>query len=310
MQVSRKNSENMRMIDYTELRTGDDWEAFCRDYLVAIGFVVDRPPGRGPDGGQDLLVREQLRGKLATQNFVWLVSCKHYAGSGKSVGTGDEQNIVDRITHHDANGFIGFYSTVASSSLIDRLKEYRDQETISSFEIFDGTRIENSFHDVGLSGVLLQHLPNAHTNLRPIHPLLDQYTPLNCEVCGKDLLQDSLLGQFRGEIVFGARENGETVSVHVCCKHPCDDQICRVLHARGLADLWDDIEDYCNPLIFLRHITGYINQMRNEPASFSDEAHARMIEIYLAVSQRTLRQTSLEDREHYFRARKNEEFGL
>ncbi len=145
------------MIDYKEIKGGEAWELFCRDYLVAQGLVVKIPPDRGPDGGRDLLVKEQLKGMLATRPFTWLVSCKHYAESEKSVGVNDETNIVDRLTQHQADGFIGFYSTIASSALVDRLTKLHDQGKIKAFEIYDGARIETGFHDVGLSSVSLQH---------------------------------------------------------------------------------------------------------------------------------------------------------
>lgn len=297
------------MIDYSEIKDGDAWEAFCRDYLVTIGLVVDIPPGRGPDGGRDLIVTEQLKGSLATRPFVWLVSCKHYAGSGKAVGTDNESNIVDRMEQHKADGFIGFYSTVASAALIARLNDLRDQKKIKAFELFDGARIENGFHGTGLSGVLLQHLPKSHTELRPIHPLLDVYMPLECEVCGKDLLKLSLRRKMRSVIIFG-RKSKIVEEVHFACKGECDRRISSRLNAMGYLDAWDDLEDYCNPLIFIRRITGYINQMRETPSSYSENAHKKMIDLYMAVSQMTLRQTSKEDREHYFNAREAEEFGF
>lgn len=129
------------MIDYKEISDGDAWESFARDYLLALGFVVDIPPGRGPDGGRDILVKETLTGKLASQNFTWLVSCKHYATSGKAVGTEHEINITDRLTQHKANGFMGFYSTMASAALVDRLKDLRDEKRIAEFKIYDGSHI-------------------------------------------------------------------------------------------------------------------------------------------------------------------------
>ena len=297
------------MIDYKEITSGESWEMFCRDYLAAHRLVVEIPPSRGADSGRDLLVKEQLKGTLVSRPFTWLVSCKHYAGSGKSVGTNDETNITDRLAQHKANGFIGFYSTVASSALVTRLKELRDQGMIEQFEIYDGARIESGFHDVGLSGVLLQHLPESHTSLRPIHPLLGEYLPLNCDVCNKDLLKESTRNGKLGVIVFATKE--EVVhSVHFACKGSCDQKLSgRLLH-QGFADCWDDIDDYCNPLIFFRRITGYMSEIRNNPRAYSNDAHARMVDLYLAVSQRTLRQTSVEDREDYFRAREVEELGI
>ena len=40
------------------------------------------------------------------------------------------------------------------------------------------------------------------------------------------------------------------------------------------------------------------------------EMNARMVDLYLAVSQRTLRQTNDEDREEYYQAREAEEVGF
>ncbi|MEJ8310112.1 restriction endonuclease [Agrobacterium larrymoorei] len=304
------------MIDFKEIPDGDAWEEFCRDYLVALGLVVDVPPGRGPDGGRDLLVKEQLTATLASRSFTWLVSCKHNATSGKSVGPDDEQNITDRLEQHGAEGFIGFYSTMPSASLVERLKELRDKGKIHAFEIYSGSRIENGFHDIGLSGVLLQHLPNSHTALRPIHPLLGRYEPLHCEMCGKDLLKASVKGETLGNIIFAtARKKDEdderppVSSVHFVCKGECDETLEDRLHKRGIYTGWDDISDYCNPLIFLRRLTGYTNQMRNKPNSYTEAAHEKMITFYVTLSQRTLRQTNEEDRKALGDAMFVEQFG-
>lgn len=289
------------MIDFKEIPDGDIWEEFCRDYLSALGLVVEVPPGRGPDGGKDLLVKEQLRGTLATRSFTWLVSCKHYATSGKSVGLDDEVNIMDRLHQHRADGFIGFYSTVPSASLVTRLKELRDQQKIQAFELYSGSRIEAGFHDAGLSGVLLQYLPTSHTALRPIHPLLGQYQALECDICGNDLLKASVGEEKSGNVIFATRvredgdPDGDVVeSVHFVCKGDCDKMMERRIGS--LIGGWDDIADYCNPLLYLRHLTGYTNQTRKRPNSYSDAAHDRMIHFFITVSQRTLRQTHNEDR--------------
>ena len=295
------------MIDYKEIKNGEAWELFCRDYLVAQRFVVKIPPSRGADGGRDLLVKEQLKGMLATRPFTWLVSCKHYAESGKSVGVNDETNIVDRLTQHKADGFIGFYSTVASSALVTRLKELCDQGKIKEFDIYDGARIETGFHDVGLSGVSLQHLPKSHTSLQPIHPIVDEYVPLKCEVCDKDLLKESTRNSKLGLIIF-AEKDDVIHSVHFACKGSCDSEISARLKHQGFVDRWCDITNYYNPLIFLRKLIGYMDGLRNNPGGYSDKAHDRMVDLYLGVSQRVLRQPNVEDREEFFRARQIEGF--
>jgi len=301
------------MIDFTEIADGDSWEGFCRDYLVALGLVVDIPPAKGPDGGLDLLVREQLHGSLASRQFTWLVSCKHYAKSGKAVGTADEINIVDRLAQHKADGFIGFYSTMASAALVTRLKGLRDDGKIDAYEVYDGTRIQNGFHNVGLSGVLLQHLPKSHTSLRPIHPLLGKYQPLTCDICNKDLLKESVWGTTRGNIIFATNHKDEASvveSIHFVCKGGCDKKMEQVLWSQGFISGWDDISDYCNPLIFIRRITGYINQMRDASTSYSRGAHEKLIEFYITMSQRAMRQSNVEDREDLRRIMEVDELGF
>ncbi|QQF06228.1 restriction endonuclease [Sinorhizobium meliloti] len=290
------------MIDYTEIDDGDAWEAFAHDYLMALGLVVDVPPGRGPDGGRDMLVKETLKGKLASQSFTWLVSCKHYATSGKAVGTEHETNIIDRLAQHKADGFIGFYSTMASAALIERLKDLRDQRKIAEFKIYDGSHIETGFHDVGLSGVLLKRLPASHTALRPIHPLLGKYQPLECEICGTDLLKRSVKGENLGVMVFGHSAHNKVETLHFVCRDECDRKMSARVQAQGLTDGWNDISDFCNPLIYLRHMIAFVNETRKDSSRYSEAAHSRMLDLFLAVSQRTLRQTNVEDRQAYFDA--------
>src|SRR5258707_8268035 len=111
----------MSLIDFAEIRTGEVWELFAAQYLKEIGFTIESEPGRGSDGGKDLIVTEHLEGYLTKQHFRWLVSYKHFARSGKSVGADDEQNILERVKQFGADGFLGFYSTLASSARVTRL---------------------------------------------------------------------------------------------------------------------------------------------------------------------------------------------
>ena len=123
------------MIDWTEIADGDTWELFARDFLSETGFVIDIPPGRGPDGGRDIVVSEQLQGTLFNTKFTWLVSCKHYATAGTAVGI-QETDITDRCKRNGARGFMGFYSTMASAGLVDRLNTLKENGDLDATEIF------------------------------------------------------------------------------------------------------------------------------------------------------------------------------
>ncbi len=143
------------MIDFTEIpHDTDTWELFARDFLVERGFYIESPPDRGPDHGKDMLVVEQLHGKIGNYHMRWLVSCLHFAKSKKSVNEEDEQNILERLMSFKADGFIGFYSTIASSGLNARLNALRQEQKIKDYSIFDHRIIENMLVTVGYSHLM------------------------------------------------------------------------------------------------------------------------------------------------------------
>jgi hypothetical protein len=115
----------------------DTFEEFAQEFLEAFGYVIEEPASRGADGGKDLLVLE-INGENVKR---WLVSCKHFVHSGRSVSPNDEINITDRLEQFGCQGFIGFYSTLASSALIERLKSYKTQKRID-YKIFNRSKIQ------------------------------------------------------------------------------------------------------------------------------------------------------------------------
>lgn len=87
----------------------NDWENFSAYYLENIGYTVLEGASVGPDGGKDLIVEKN--------SIRHLVSCKNNVRSNKSVTLSDEDSILDRMSQHSADVFIGFYSTRAGSNL-------------------------------------------------------------------------------------------------------------------------------------------------------------------------------------------------
>lgn len=48
-----------------------------------MGYRIIEDPNRGADGKRELIVEEVQQGVNSEHTLRWLVSCKHYAHSGK-----------------------------------------------------------------------------------------------------------------------------------------------------------------------------------------------------------------------------------
>src|SRR5215471_499894 len=121
----------------------DTFEMFAREFLELFGFKALTGPDRGPDLGRDLVVQETRTGVAGETLIRWLVSCKHKAHSGESVGLADEADILDRTRVHDCAGFIACYSTLPAASLTQKLERLKATNPPFDFQIFDREKIES-----------------------------------------------------------------------------------------------------------------------------------------------------------------------
>lgn len=160
----------------------EDWEFFAADFLGAKGCTIELPPARGADGGKDMIV--SFQGKR------YIVSCKHFIKSGKSVTEKDEASFIERTKQHKANGFIGFYSTVVSQALQNRLEGCKDD----SFEyfIFDKNSISNYLPNMSCFILQKYGLPSPE-NFYYLNVSESEYQPLPCMACSKDILSDEMI---------------------------------------------------------------------------------------------------------------------
>jgi len=130
------------MLDYKELAAdGVLFEQLVRELLIREGFAV-KWTGVGPDGGRDLLLTEGTIGPIAPFERLWVVSCKHFAHRGASVGVNDlDRSVVDSCKAAGAAGFILACSTQPSSALVTRLKEIEASSGIVC-RYWDGVELE------------------------------------------------------------------------------------------------------------------------------------------------------------------------
>lgn len=293
------------MIDFTEIPyDSDDWELFARDFLTELGFTIESPPDRGPDQGKDMLVLETVSGKLHHYTFRWLVSCKHFATSGNAVNESkDEPNILERMRAFQADGFLGFYSTIVSSGLNTRLRELRARGDIRDYQIFDHKRIENYLIRLGFSRIFTRYLPESAKNLRPLHKVLDEYVPIACDVCGKDLLEALYRDNYSGlvaqvEVTDSASGVTTVERMYFACKGKCDKQMEEACWNEFKTPAgWKDLSDIVIPADFLRWIMATFNRLRSGEYRYTDAAFEKEKQLIMALSQKVFREMTERERE-------------
>ena len=189
---------NLQMNVYQDFFLGmnsDEWEFFSLDFLNSLGYRIIRYPSRGQDGGRD--------GLVALEGKVYLVSCKHYVLSNKSVGVGDEESIVDRLIQHGATGFIGVYSTMLSTSLDERFKRLTDEG--HQCIVFDANQISNFLPKISSSVLQKYGIPKGITY--PLNVPPDDYCPLLCLGCKVDILHENMIRVSLAQIYLDAQGN-------------------------------------------------------------------------------------------------------
>jgi hypothetical protein len=293
------------VIDFSEIPdNGEQWELFARDFLQEFGFVVEHSPDRGPDGGKDLLVSETLGGNLGNYRFRWLVSCKHFAKSNKSVQEKDEINIQERLASFNADGFLGFYSTIVSSGLSTRLGQLRETGNIKDYKVFDHRFIEKHLMTVGYSSIMGRYLPKNYKQLNPLTLVDKNYIPLNCQACGKDLLEEMYKSQYNGIVVFLENYSNEDVpiteEVYWCCKGDCDHKLRVLKESDKRATGWEDLGDLIIPIYFLNWIFANLNGLRSGRDHFTNSAFEELKVFITAISQRVFRSMTEVERERAY----------
>lgn len=287
------------MLDFKEIKHFETWELFARDFLQEMGFYIESDPARGADAGKDILVSETIEGTIGNYKLKWLVSCKHYAGNGSSINEQIEQNILERVQGYGADGFIGIYSTIASTGLSNRLHQLKQKESIKDFRIFDHKLIENYLINIGFSNLLMRYFPEGYKLIKPLHVLFDKYYPLECEVCGKDLLismfKDKLNGLV-GYVTAITSDASHVEDVYVACKGICDQQMETKFLNLGKVTAWQDLKDLANPALYLNYIIKTITEHREKYSVYSDDAFKKEKIILMKMGQKVFQELNLEER--------------
>jgi len=272
----------------------DSFELFARDYFEYCSYDIIEGPDRGVDEGRDIIIKETQRGVSGLTIYKWLVSCKHKAHSGRSVLLADETDIIERVKMKSCDGFIGFYSTIPSSSLVKKLNGLRSTLKI---QYFDHEKIEtNLFKSSSGLQIARRYFPNSFEswnteNPRPVMVFNDNQT-LECEYCSKDLL----LKPKTGIIVFFEDRSGNISKLYWSCKGDCDRKLNSQYETPDTINKWEDIPDICIPLIYLRWIMTTFNKLHSD-IKYSDEAFEKLKRFFIYLYPHIIREQTSNEKE-------------
>lgn len=120
------------MIDLTLIKTSEDFELFCEDLLKAIGFSIESRPSRGPGQGKDIICLRYCDDEFDGRQIQrFLVECKHFATSGKSVYEDDTKNIVERAIRNECDHYLLITSTIAGVTVRDHIEAINRNERLN-----------------------------------------------------------------------------------------------------------------------------------------------------------------------------------
>ena len=170
---SAPNSDNgTPVVDFGELAKsgvrGEGLEKLVR--MLAKKLVLEVSwSGRGPDGGRDLIVIEKFDGELSSHRVKWLVSCKDYHGSGRSVREDDVGSVTDKVKQHKADGFLLVTTTTVSSGLkqkLDELDKRGGGEILT--QVWDSAELSARILRKDCEDVFQQFFPKSYRQLRDL----------------------------------------------------------------------------------------------------------------------------------------------
>lgn len=152
------------MLNFKELaQDGQDFELLVREILFRAGFHVVWS-GRGADGGRDLVCTDTHQTILGIDQKKWLIQCKHFAHSGRSVGVADLDDIVTSAVQHKCTGYLLACSTFPSSAVVQRLEGIAaNADSRMSTNYWDAVQIERQLATPQMWRVAQRFFPDSAT---------------------------------------------------------------------------------------------------------------------------------------------------
>ncbi|MDR3196708.1 MAG: hypothetical protein LBU34_02465 [Planctomycetaceae bacterium] len=289
----------MNLFDFTEIPVdGERWVRFAKDFLQLFGFHIETPAYRDTENVFDFCAVEQIPGKFNYHPFRWLVSCRHKAATRTAVKESDETDILERLLRSRADGFIGFYSTAVSPPLEFYLTELKNKFQIKDYRIIDAKFLETYLETPGFARIAFRYFPNYAQTHQILHLIEDDYLPILCEHCRKDLLKALFTEDQQGVIVRLRRrqntheETAVIADIYVACKGDCDVEL-QAKYCNGTnlnAVSWTHLSDLVSSPAFLDWTLSLIRKIGTDEFTYTTSALEKELYLLKAFAQYTLRE--------------------
>lgn len=149
-------------LDFADLKTGTKFEQLIRDILITLGYPV-RWSGVGPDDGKDLIVSEPGGELFGQKSRQWLISCKNFAESKKSVNYADlteSGDIAGLVDTHGVDGFLVACTTQVSAGCTRQLEALETNKRIP-ITVWDSATLLRLAANPRVYALLQEYLPSV-----------------------------------------------------------------------------------------------------------------------------------------------------
>jgi hypothetical protein len=152
------------MIDLTEIPSDDGFafERFAEDLLRALGWTVIVGAGKGADGAGTSSPPSGRQARPAARAEVrFPVQCKHYAGSGRSVGGSELSECFLMPAKHGCQGWLLVTSSQLSANATLQMEAARKAVPGTDFDAWDADALRAHLRRDECRKGLAQHLPRS-----------------------------------------------------------------------------------------------------------------------------------------------------
>ncbi|MCI0665850.1 MAG: restriction endonuclease [Acidobacteria bacterium] len=116
-------------IDFSQINS-EDLEFLAADLLRCQGFTIESPPSRGPDQGRDIIAVRYVTDDMGVHSAErYLVQCKHFFTSGKSVRESDIGNFEAKMKQHNANRYLLITTSTVSETVKNQFQAVSEDGT-------------------------------------------------------------------------------------------------------------------------------------------------------------------------------------